>query len=153
MNLTYILINIVPMFAIPLLTLGYIPQLIKTFKTKDVSGISKAFWVMLSGALFCVLVAQVTSFVVYGTWGLMLKEIINFIPAFVMMIMVFLYSNKNTRNEDITIVDNNTTTVDLKAIVESPKTVIQLDNSTIEFHEDLVKIESNGEIKVVFTKQ
>lgn len=51
------------------------------------------------------------------------------------------------------IVDNNTTTVDLKAIVESPKTIIQLDNSTIEFHEDLVKIESNGEIKVVFTKQ
>mgnify|MGYP001175450188 FL=1 len=148
MSITYILINIVPMFAIPLLTLGYIPQLIKTFRTKDVSGISKAFWVMLSGALFCVLVAQVTSFVVYGTWGLMLKEIINFIPAFAMMIMVFMYS-KNTHSEDVT----NTTTVDLKAIVESPKTVIQLDNSTIEFHEGVVTIESNGEIRVAYTEQ
>lgn len=148
MSITYILINIVPMFAIPLLTLGYIPQLIKTFRTKDVSGISKAFWVMLSGALFCVLVAQVTSFVVYGTWGLMLKEIINFIPAFAMMIMVFMYS-KNTHSEDVT----KTTTVDLKAIVESPKTVIQLDNSTIEFHEGVVTIESNGEIRVAYTEQ
>lgn len=152
MSITYILINIVPMFAIPLLTLGYIPQLIKTFRTKDVSGISKAFWVMLSGALFCVLVAQVTSFVVYGTWGLMLKEIINFIPAFAMMIMVFMYS-KNTHNKDITTMNNNTTTVDLKAIVDSPKTIIQLDNSTIEFHEGVVTIESNGEIRVAYTEQ
>ena len=141
MSITYILINIVPMFAIPLLTLGYIPQLIKTFRTKDVGGVSKAFWVMLSGALFCVLVAQVTSFVVYGTWGLMLKEIINFIPAFTMMIMVFMYS-KNNHSEDITTMNNNTTTVALKAIVNSPKTIIQLDNSTIEFHEGVVNMVS-----------
>ena len=152
MNITYILLNIVPMFAIPLLTLGYIPQLIKTYRTKDVRGISKAFWVMLSGALFCVLVAQVTSFVVYGTWGLMLKEIINFIPAFAMMVMVFLYSKNHPTTEEVTIVDNNETTVDLKALIESPKTVIKLDNSVITFEEDTVKIASNGEIKVVFTK-
>lgn len=98
MSMTYILINILPMLAIPLLTLGYIPQVVKTYRTKDVRGISKTFWFMLSAALACVLTAQITAFVVYGTWGLMVKEIINFIPAVAMAIMVVKYSKEDSND-------------------------------------------------------
>ena len=102
MTFTYFLMNILPTFAAPLLLAGYIPQIIKTYKTKDVTGISKSFWVMLSTALACVLIAQITAFVTVGTWGLMVKEIINFIPAFAMMIMVLKYGGKNHKGESAT---------------------------------------------------
>ena len=67
-------------------------------ETKDVSGIAPSFYVFLTVALAPKLLAQIISFVKFGTWGLLLAELVNFIPAVIMMFLVFHYNKKNKVN-------------------------------------------------------
>lgn len=97
--LTLFLMNTLPNFtSSPLLLLMYGSQIYKTIKTKDVSGISLWFFPILSTILLFAMVAQVISFSLYGTTGLLIKETLNFVPAVVMTILVFKY--KDNKSED-----------------------------------------------------
>jgi uncharacterized protein with PQ loop repeat len=88
------LLDLLPMAATFFLTLCYVPQIIRTYKTKDVSSMSLSFWVMLNIALSFLLVNATVIYLKFGTWGYMVTEILNEGLAFVMLIMVIKYRKK-----------------------------------------------------------
>lgn len=91
-----ILLNYSPLIAFFAFIGMYSTQIHTTVKSKDVSGIAPSFYVFLTVALAPKLLAQVISFIKFGTWGLLLAELVNFIPAVIMMILVFrLRRNQN----------------------------------------------------------
>lgn len=94
MNLE-LLLNYSPLIAFFAFIGMYSTQIYTTTKTKDVSGIAPSFYVFLTVALAPKLLAQVISFIKFGTWGLLLAELVNFIPAVIMMVLVFHYNKKN----------------------------------------------------------
>lgn len=78
-------------FSSPLLVLMYGVQIVQTLRKKDVTGISPWFFVLLSIVLGFAVIAQVLAFLLYGTSGLLIKELTNFIPALIMTVLVFYY--------------------------------------------------------------
>lgn len=91
------LLNLLPSIAGILLGICYIPQIIKTYKTKNVEGMSVSFWAILNVALLC-LVAN--AFVVYQkthVWGYLVTECFNEGLALVMLIMVIKYRKKKSK--------------------------------------------------------
>lgn len=96
--LMYILLNILPQIGTFLIGAMYIPQIIKTNKTKDVSGMSIWFWLMLVMALSVMTANALVVFLVYGTYGLLVTESVNLVLAIVVMWQVLKYKN-NTRGE------------------------------------------------------
>lgn len=89
-----ILLNYSPLIAFFAFIGMYSTQIYTTAKTKDVSGIAPSFYVFLTIALAPKLTAQIVSFIKFGTWGLLLAELVNFIPAVIMMILVFRLRRK-----------------------------------------------------------
>jgi uncharacterized protein with PQ loop repeat len=88
------LLNLLPSIAGILLGICYLPQIAKTFKSKDVTGMSLAFWIILNLALSCLVVNAVIVFKTSGVWGYMVTEIFNEGLAFVMLLMVLKYRKK-----------------------------------------------------------
>lgn len=99
MTLTKILLDYLPIAATVFLTVCYLPQIIKTYRTKDVSGISLPFWVFLNVALSLMLVNSIVIFIEFGTWGYMVTEILNEGLAFVMLVMVLRYKKRGVACE------------------------------------------------------
>lgn len=89
--ITHFLLNLLPTIAGVLLGICYIPQIIKTYKTKDVSSMSLSFWIILNFALSFLVVNSVVVFKTSGVWGYMVTEIFNEGLAFVMLAMVIKY--------------------------------------------------------------
>lgn len=85
------LLNYIATVATFVLVVAYMPQLIRTYKTKDVSGISTVFWVLMTLALFLLLVNSITVFIAHGTWGYMLTEAFNFVLSLAMLVMTIAY--------------------------------------------------------------
>lgn len=85
------LLNHIATIATVFLTICYLPQIVTTFKTKNVSGMTVSFWVLLNLALFCLLINSIFIFIQFGTWGYMVTEILNFGLAFVMLVLVLKY--------------------------------------------------------------
>lgn len=95
---TLFLMNTLPNFtSSPLLLLMYGSQIYKTIKTKNVEGISLWFFPILTTILLFAMVAQVISFSLYGTTGLLIKETLNFVPSVIMTILVFKYRKKEDK--------------------------------------------------------
>lgn len=92
------LLNILPTIATVFLVMAYIPQVVKTFRTKDVTGVSLPFWLLINVALTCLLINATVIFIKFGTWGYMLTELFNEGLAFIMLVMVLKY-RKNTKGE------------------------------------------------------
>jgi uncharacterized protein with PQ loop repeat len=88
------LLNILPTIAGILLGVCYIPQIMKTYKTKDVSSMSLSFWIILNCALLCLVVNAEVVFLTKGVWGLIATEVFNEGLALVMLIMVLKYRKK-----------------------------------------------------------
>lgn len=86
-----LLLDYLPILATVLLTFCYVPQIVRTFQTKDVSGMSLAFWIMLNLSLACLLINATVIFIKFGTWGYMVTEILNLGLAFVMLTLVLKY--------------------------------------------------------------
>jgi uncharacterized protein with PQ loop repeat len=85
------LLNLLPTIATVFLTLCYLPQIFRTYKTKDVQSMSLSFWILLNLALTCLLINAIVIFIKFGTWGYALTETLNEGLAFVMLIMVIKY--------------------------------------------------------------
>lgn len=94
------LLNLLPSIAGILLGICYIPQIVKTIKTKDVSSMSLSFWVILNFALTFLLINSIVVFITsdYEVWGYMATEIFNEGLALVMLILVLKYRTKNNEN-------------------------------------------------------
>lgn len=83
-----------PSIATVFLVVAYVPQVIQTFKTKNVDGISMSFWLLINIALSLMLVNAIKTFIDTGAWGYMVAEIFNEGLAFVMLIMVLKFRSK-----------------------------------------------------------
>lgn len=93
----FFLLNVLPQVGTLLIGAMYIPQILKTHKTKDVSGMSMAFWIMLVIALSVLTVNATTIFVMFGTFGFLITEIVNLSLAVIVLIQVLKYKNKGEK--------------------------------------------------------
>lgn len=89
-----ILLNTLPLIATVFMTLCYIPQIVQTFKTKDVTGISLSFYVLLNISLVLLLVNSYLLFLSNGNFGYVISYIINEALALLMLILVLKYRKK-----------------------------------------------------------
>ena len=89
----FLLNGIASIATFPLVA-AYIPQVIQTYRTKNVEGISLPFWILITVALFLLLVNSIVVFAVFGTWGYMLMETFNFGLAATMLVMTLKYRRK-----------------------------------------------------------
>lgn len=85
------LLNFLPTVAGVFLGIGYIPQIYKTYTTKDVTNLSLSFWIILNIALSLLVINAVVVFITSGVWGYMVTESFNESLAAVMLIMVVKY--------------------------------------------------------------
>lgn len=92
--MTNFLLNLLPTIAGILLGICYIPQLIKTYKTKDVKSMSTAFWIILNVALTFLAINAYVVFATSGVWGYAVTETFNEGLALVQLIMVLKYRNR-----------------------------------------------------------
>jgi uncharacterized protein with PQ loop repeat len=76
------------------LAYSYIPQIKETRATKNVDGINKSFWILISTALLGLTVSTGAVFYYFGTWGNFVLEIFNFGLAFYMLTLVQKYKKK-----------------------------------------------------------
>jgi uncharacterized protein with PQ loop repeat len=90
----YFLLNILPQIGTFLIGAMYIPQVLKTYKTKDVRSMSLLFWIMLVIALSTMTANAIVVFIVYHTYGLLITEAVNLVLALIVLIQVLLYRNK-----------------------------------------------------------
>lgn len=73
------------------LIVAYIPQVVTTYRTKDVRGIDPWFWRLISIALILLWINSLYIFILYGTWGYLLMESFNATLAVAMFVMVEKY--------------------------------------------------------------
>lgn len=93
--MSFFLLNILPQIGTLLIGLMYIPQIIKTHKSKDVTGMSLWFWIMLVCALSVLTVNATVVFITFGTFGFLITEAVNLTLAVVVLIQVLKYRKKN----------------------------------------------------------
>lgn len=86
--------NYIATIATVFLICCYIPQIKKTYQTKDVSSFSLSFFVMLNIALLCLVINALSLFVADGTWGYLLAESFNITLAFTLLVMILKYRKK-----------------------------------------------------------
>lgn len=89
----FFLLNVLPQIGTILIGLMYVPQIIKTHKSKDVTGMSLAFWIMLVVALSVLTLNASVIFVVHGTFGYLITEVVNLALAIVVLIQVIKYKD------------------------------------------------------------
>src|SRR5690625_4102197 len=102
MTTTKLLLDYITIVATAFLTICYLPQIAKTFRTKDVSGISLPFWIFLNLALSLMLINSIVIYIEFGTWGYMVTEIINESLAFIMLVMVLRYRKIINNEKEVT---------------------------------------------------
>lgn len=89
-----LLLNIIPMLSGVVLAISYIPQIIETLKTKNVEGINKNFWILISLALLGLTISTGAIWYYKGTYGNFIVECFNLILAVTMLVLVFKYRKK-----------------------------------------------------------
>jgi uncharacterized protein with PQ loop repeat len=92
--LRYFAYHIGPPLATILITVTYVPQIIKTFKTKSVEDMSLLFWILLNSFLFCIWINSLFAWIDSGNFGLFMMESINFLLAIIVIIQVLVYRKK-----------------------------------------------------------
>lgn len=87
-------VNYVPLIAGILLGICYIPQLLKTYRTKNVEGFSVMFWSLLVIALGCFVINALSLLALgSGSYGYLIAELFNLTLASLMLVMVVKYRN------------------------------------------------------------
>lgn len=94
-GLMFFLLNLLPQIGTFLIGAMYVPQIWKTHKTKDVTGMSVAFWIMLVIALTTMTANALVVFIALGTFGLLITESVNLVLAIVVLIQVLKYRKKS----------------------------------------------------------
>lgn len=94
-----LLLDILPLMATVFLTICYVPQIIRNYRTKDVSSISLPFWILLNIALIMMVINASVIFLKFGTYGYLITEILNEGLALTVLIQVLKY-RKDGKNSD-----------------------------------------------------
>lgn len=90
----HFLLNVLPFISGVLLAFSYIPQIRTTLKTKNVDGIDKNFWILISAALLGLTISTGAIWYYKGTYGNFIVELFNLGLAIVMLVLVFKYQKK-----------------------------------------------------------
>lgn len=93
------LLNVLPFLSGILLAYSYIPQIIQTIKTKDVSGISPSFWTLISLALLGLTISTGAVWYYTGSYGNFIVELFNVGLATTMLVLVFKYRKKGDEKQ------------------------------------------------------
>lgn len=93
----WLLNNALPLIATILLAYSYIPQLIKTYRTKSVDDVSPAFWWSISAALTLMTINAAYVYYLTGGYGYLITEIINLSLAVAMLTLVLRYKPRTSR--------------------------------------------------------
>jgi len=95
--LDVIFLMVFPVLATLCVLPSYVPQLRKTIKTKDVSGISPSFWWLIVGYIFFTWGSVAYTWVRFDTMGATIALSVNLICAVYMLILVYRYKDKRTK--------------------------------------------------------
>lgn len=88
------LMNILPIISTFFMVACYVPQVVHTYRTKDVSSISLTFFSLLNIALTLLLVNSILLFTRNGNFGYVCSYICNEGLALTMLIMILKYRKK-----------------------------------------------------------
>lgn len=88
------LMNIIPIVATVFLVICYLPQIVHTYKTKEVEDISLSFFVMLNIALTLLLINSILLFTQNGNFGYVVSYIFNEGLAAIMLVLILKYRKK-----------------------------------------------------------
>jgi uncharacterized protein with PQ loop repeat len=91
------LLNLLPSIAGILLGICYVPQIVTTIKTKDVSGMNLWFWIILVIALLMLTTNAFVIFLSTSVWGYFLTECFNSGLAIVMLTLVIKYRKRQKK--------------------------------------------------------
>lgn len=94
------LMMILPNIATILLVICYLPQLIKTHKTKNVEGMAVWFWILLISSLSLFLIYNILLFIEFGVYMGIITEGANVLFAIIVLIQVLMYRNKSTKGDN-----------------------------------------------------
>jgi len=95
--MTNFLLNLLPSLAGIVLAFCYIPQIMTTLRTKDVSGMDLRFWLILDLALAMLLTNAIVVYLQFGTWGYMVTEAFNLGLAIIVTALVLKYRKKEKK--------------------------------------------------------
>lgn len=92
--------TIAPTLATILISIAYLPQIIKTFKTKKVDDLSLGFWVLIVSFLVCMLSNATYLLLTANGVGYFLTELANFTLAVVVLVQILYYKRKNKEKSE-----------------------------------------------------
>lgn len=109
-----------PLIASVLITIAYPPQIIKNYRTKSVSDLSIAFWVIITTFCVCMLGNALYLYVGgKGSLGYAVTEIINLVFAAVVLIQIIYYRFFYEGERQLSEVEK------LKAIIRTQEAIIK----------------------------
>lgn len=73
------------------LAVSYVPQIIALHKSKNASGISMNFWLILDLSLIMLFILAIDSFLNTGSYSLLVAQGLNLFLALVVTVQVFMY--------------------------------------------------------------
>lgn len=89
--------KIAPLLASILISIAYLPQIWKTWRTKNVEGVSLWFWIIINAFLFCMWSNSLSSLIYDHRLGYFITETINWLFALIQLILVIVYRKKNKK--------------------------------------------------------
>lgn len=92
--LTTFATTIAPTLSSILITIAYLPQIVKTQKTKSVEDLSLGFWILITAFLVCMVANATYLLVTAGAIGYFVTEAINFTLAFVVLVQILVFRKK-----------------------------------------------------------
>ena len=87
-------LEVAPILGAVLITISYLPQLKHTITTKNVSGQSVGFWILLSGSLLFLTIQQWGVWTTIGSWSGLFTQSVNLFFALTMLIMVIKHKKE-----------------------------------------------------------
>lgn len=91
------LLNVLPQFGTAALIIFYVMQIRGTLKSKNVEGIDIKGWMFLNIALLFMTINAFTIFIIHGTYGYLITELVNVALASFQLILILKYRKKKPK--------------------------------------------------------
>jgi uncharacterized protein with PQ loop repeat len=85
---------IAPTLSTILISVAYLPQIIKTFKTKSVKDLSLGFWILINAFLLNMVANATYMLITANAIGYFFTEIANFVLALIVLGQIIYYGKK-----------------------------------------------------------
>lgn len=92
--LRWLAYNILPTIATIAISVTYVPQIIKTHRTKSVNDMSVMFWILLNVFLLCMWTNSLFAFIDSNNVGYFVTQSINWLLAIIQTTQLFMYKKK-----------------------------------------------------------